>query len=682
MLGFKRSDKSIPDIYKSNLIAIDIGLFSAKFAVFEKERLGLYEFPFYQSPKDISTEDQHDLVSFQVDAIKKTKKLINSKSRIILAPQPSPHVLTRLLHLDGQSDPVEMMDKELPYEPDKYAYDIQEIKDPHSKINPFKKDKKSSKNIMAAAELDYVHRSIGLLGDFQRQVKHFVPGAVGLLNYVMVSEGVATEAPFVLLDLGAFYSHIIVFHGMDKFLVRTFELGGNHFNLEMVKKLNMDFETSERIKLERGLSDGRHAPGSETTMASSAMFRAVDGLLIQLVGEIKSTMTYFEDYFIDDVSKSKILLSGGSSKIRYLDRYISDEIGLPVKHVTDCPFQLAENQSFSSQFTTTVGLLCSPSRSGLIDLNLINNIDGLLFKLPEGEFYLTYEGFVDKRRYRKKRRKKRGTSTDQTKRSSTSVVDAPLPSIVTLIKELQDKVKSFLRGEKSDMRVSFSEIDKSGVKKQFQVYFVLLGAFFILAYGGHQLFLSPTTKKINASISGYWKALDELNQYRATQTTVRKVRLKKITKTEKILWTNKLKEIAASIPKQVWISDIEIKGITEERKEHVVGRRSLILYCHVTSRHPDHLLSIANFVNNLKLQNEFFKDFKDIEFQSAERNPEERDTIDFTLTLLFKKAKFVERIVTVEKEQERGTDLIEKTMQEYAEHQKKRYKELDDTLGR
>ncbi len=98
---FKREIKKAKGVFsdstKSAGVAIDVGLYSVKCATFEKGLLTLNEFPLFDEPKDIRMQDQHDLAEVQMNAAKKSGRWIGPNSEIILSPQPSLQVLTKII---------------------------------------------------------------------------------------------------------------------------------------------------------------------------------------------------------------------------------------------------------------------------------------------------------------------------------------------------------------------------------------------------------------------------------------------------------------------------------------------------------------------------------------------------------------------------------------------------------
>jgi Tfp pilus assembly PilM family ATPase len=644
----KEEKDLVIDGSKPRRVAIDIGLHSVKCAYLEDNLLYLEEHPLLEQPKDINDLDPHQLIDHQMSAVRTAINMVDKKAEIILSPQPSLQVVTRILQPPLDTNLSEFIEKELPFERDKFALDVQQLSLP----DPEKKSAKSVKNptkiVLSAADLGYVHRSIGALGEFQLQIKRLTPASIGLLNYVLLSENGKKGLPVVLLDLGAAYSHVLVYKERDQFLARTLELGGNHLNREMMERLNVDFETAEKIKMESTMIDDGLFDSQGSTKAV-AMFQAINGFLYNLVDEIKNSMTFFEDFFMVDISNAMILLAGGTSGLENLDRFLSKELGLSVKTIKDSAYTLAPISQFAPQFASTVGLLGESTHSDLFHINLLNNIEGLLFKLQEGDYYLTREGFIPKKRYKKIQRRKARESARLTKPILTGA-GKPTHNIIPLLKDFPERVKSTLKGERRALWGPFRQLEKVPAKEHLKYMVLTLGALFLVSAAVYQFLWSPKMNRLNRTMASYLQKTVELDPRRAPLTTNKEVQVYTVTRTDKILWTNKLKNIALALPKKVWISDLEIQGSAEKLKGIRLDKRALTLICHVSSDTQDHLMAIAQFIKNLKSQKEFIKDFTDVKFHSAARNPENKDTLDFSLTFPLKRNLLEERVETVVKE--------------------------------
>ncbi|MBN2124827.1 MAG: cell division FtsA domain-containing protein [Deltaproteobacteria bacterium] len=628
---FKRTKKDAKgEIRQEDKIAVDIGFSSIKFAYFKNNLLCLDEFSLFDQPKDLRGMKDQELKGILTSVIAKGLMVINPKADLILSPQPSRQVLARVLQQTAEIDVRRYLEKELPFESDQFGFDHQRLgARPREKASK-KEEKRPSRLAVIAADMDFIQGTIGLLGEHQLKIKKLVPHHIALMNYLLLTSNGEEDSPVVFLDLGALYSHLIVFKSRETFLARTIELGGNHFNQELVEKLNVDFDTAERIKTERKLIDDSlfDSKGASTSLP---MYQAINAVLYGLVDEIKHSMTFFEDFFMEDLSGGSVRLAGGASNLQNLERFLQKELDLPVHRVESAIHNLSPDHPFSSQFASAVGLIGDSNRQDLLNLNLISNIEGMLFRLEDGDYYLTREGFVNKKRYKKKKPKTKEKPSVTGKKGPD--MDVQAVSLFEFIKDLPSRILSFFRGEKPQMReikVSFTEIDLTPIKGHAKNIFVVLGALFLLVYGGHRFFWAPKATALDRTISRYVSKTDELSSAKASLaagTSDERNPALMISKTDKIIWAGTLKAIAESIPESVWVSDLVIQGTPP----------ALVLSCHVYSFGEDHLKDIARFIRSIKSHSALSQDFGEVKFQSAVRNPKDKDIYDFTLTFPLKR---------------------------------------------
>ncbi|MBW1945284.1 MAG: pilus assembly protein PilM [Deltaproteobacteria bacterium] len=645
---FKKKGKGSKEVASQETrVAIDIGLSSIKFAYFKDDLLCLEEYPLFDQPRDLSELKRKVLVETYRTTIAKALRMLDPNVEFIVSPQPSLKVLTRLLYHPSDSNLSSYLEKELPFEEENFGFDFQRIEGPSSGNKKSKKnEKKSPKILVAACDLDFIQQSIGLLGAFQLRVKKFTPNPVALLNYLMLTSNGDGLQPVVLLDLGALYSSLIIYRGRGQVLTRTLNLGGNHFNQQLVKKLNVDFETAEKIKTERKLIDDGLFD-SKKSSTSMPMFQAINPLLYALVDEIKNTMTYFEDFFLEDISDASIWLAGGTAKLQNLDRFLAKEISLPAQRVEDAVHNLIPEQSFSSQFASSVGLLGSPSNPDLLDINLLKNVDGLLIKMEEGEYYLTQEGFVNKKKYKKKQ-KARPSKTSFAPRAAGAVEEEPSLLPIAFIRELPARIGALFKGEKfemPEMHFSFGGGGLGNIKSHLKIFFIIAGVLFLCGYGINEFYWASKKKAVTRTINDYLGKRQAVDRMRASLPQVGGVEIAEakveteVTRTDKIIWAQKMKAIADAIPERVWLSDLKVQS----------NPLALVLSCHVYSYGEDHLKDIARFIKNLEKQKVFLKDFTEITFHAATRSTKDKDVYNFTLTFPLKRNMILKTKETVVK---------------------------------
>ncbi len=156
------------------------------------------------------------------------------------------------------------------------------------------------------------------------------------------------DESFILLDIGAETSNMVIMEGEEYSFSRTLPVGGNHFTRKVMEAENMSLDKVERLK------------GSLDFFNLDAAVEAGS----DLVKEIQRTIEYFL-YKMDNREKhiTNIFTMGGGSGIARLDAHIASELNVDVQPLNMLDFlwhdrriirtDLEEEQKF---LTTSVGL--------------------------------------------------------------------------------------------------------------------------------------------------------------------------------------------------------------------------------------------------------------------------------------------------------------------------------------
>ena len=93
----------------------------------------------------------------------------------------------------------------------------------------------------------------------------------------------------------------------------------------------------------------------------------------------------------------------------------------------------------------------------------------------------------------------------------------------------------------------------------------------------------------------------------------------------KFLWAEKLNQLSDLALPGIWFTHV-----------YTDSENSLIIEGSVFSKTEEAMASVGRFMKNLKDDQQFFKDFKNIKLESVQRkNKEERDIVDFKIVLYF-----------------------------------------------
>ena len=142
-----------------------------------------------------------------------------------------------------------------------------------------------------------------------------------------------------LVDIGATYSYITIIAEGAFGLTRSVTTAGNNFTEVIAKALSVDTVEAERIKEEEMavvIDEGTRALLSPSGQEAS---RAVESTLEELVREIRRSFAFY-DYQQSPSAGigrptgiGRVILCGGSAKMRGIAAYLQDQLGIPVEPV-------------------------------------------------------------------------------------------------------------------------------------------------------------------------------------------------------------------------------------------------------------------------------------------------------------------------------------------------------------
>jgi type IV pilus assembly protein PilM len=137
-------------------------------------------------------------------------------------------------------------------------------------------------------------------------------------EYEMTS---ADEAGVVaLVDIGATTMNINVLKAGCTLFQRDIAIGGNRYTSTIQKELNVGYDQAEALKLGVGVAHKRSQEDLLSIMA---------GVSEEIAEEIQRSFEFFRTTAADEVI-DRMVISGGCAKIKGLDRFLSNRLGLPV----------------------------------------------------------------------------------------------------------------------------------------------------------------------------------------------------------------------------------------------------------------------------------------------------------------------------------------------------------------
>lgn len=134
------------------------------------------------------------------------------------------------------------------------------------------------------------------------------------LNY-----GIPTGEVLALINMGATFTNVnILVDGITEY-TRDIAGGGNNINHELQKNFNIDYDTSEKLKMGIGLNGI-----SEKDVANT---------IVSVIGELSHEINKMFHDFIKSTEKNinRVILSGGCAKISEIERILTENFDIPTE---------------------------------------------------------------------------------------------------------------------------------------------------------------------------------------------------------------------------------------------------------------------------------------------------------------------------------------------------------------
>lgn len=136
---------------------------------------------------------------------------------------------------------------------------------------------------------------------------------------------VPPEGSYAMVDIGHSKSTLTICQGKRLIFLRTILIGGRHYTEAIAHALHLPMEEAEKLKIEIGQLP---IEGEEPRLddISKAVVKAMQEVTNELVLQIRQTFFGYHDKNGEIVSG--MYLSGGTSRIRGIDRYLSHRLKL------------------------------------------------------------------------------------------------------------------------------------------------------------------------------------------------------------------------------------------------------------------------------------------------------------------------------------------------------------------
>jgi type IV pilus assembly protein PilM len=135
------------------------------------------------------------------------------------------------------------------------------------------------------------------------------------------------DGVYVLLNLGAHRTNMIIWGPNSKLFSRDIPYGGYHFTRDIMRKRQLEFPEADTYKLEWGLLDDPNAASTTTISMLDISEKSTEDLVVE---EIRRSLRFY----VKEAGNSdfrKIYLMGGTAKLKGLLEFVQDKVNIPTE---------------------------------------------------------------------------------------------------------------------------------------------------------------------------------------------------------------------------------------------------------------------------------------------------------------------------------------------------------------
>ena len=166
----------------------------------------------------------------------------------------------------------------------------------------------------------------------------------------------------VIVEIAASNSTITLVRGDRVLMNRNISVSGDDFTAAIQRTFGLDFDTAEEVKLEYGTAAIPTEDEEELLnfdmkreqFSPSRVYESVRPVLVDLTTEIRRSLEFFRVQ-AGDANISRVILTGGGSKLKGLPGAIGDSLGFLVEVGDPWLTVNADENRFDSQYLTRFG---------------------------------------------------------------------------------------------------------------------------------------------------------------------------------------------------------------------------------------------------------------------------------------------------------------------------------------
>lgn len=315
------------NLFKKSILGLDLSELSFKIVRLESQggNISLASFVEEGIPAGLveagEIKNEKEVVALLKKALKRIKGGIFHKSQQVVANLPVEKVFIRMVQLPKMKK--EELSQAIKWETEaNIPLDADEVYLDWQIVKPLSNNLDHLDVLIAAVPKNIVNGYLSLLNQVGLKAIALEPEAIALIRGLIREDELK---PTMIVDLGETKTNFVIFSaGTFRFSFRI-SISGRLFVEAIMKKMNLDKEKAEQLKIEVGLDKDKE---------EGKVYQALEPIVSDLSQQILDYIAFYHEHATHvhgpDGVIAQILLCGGDSLLNNLPSFLSQKTNLPV----------------------------------------------------------------------------------------------------------------------------------------------------------------------------------------------------------------------------------------------------------------------------------------------------------------------------------------------------------------
>jgi type IV pilus assembly protein PilM len=326
-------------LFSKSIVGLDIGTSSVKIVQLKPSGkqwqlafVGMAEIP-RESLESKNPEGQRSAI---VETIKRAFKESGIKTKRVVTSLSGDSVIIRYVKLPFMTE--EELRSTISREAEQYIpLNIDQVVLDFQILGEIQEDgQKKLDVLLVAAKVDVVDQHLLMLKSAGLAPVTIDVDAFALQNAYEINRLESNDETAALINIGASLTTINILEGNNTRFTRDIPVAGNDFTKEIQKEFNLKFAEAEELKKSHGAISMEEDDFSLSTVSQKddrvlRMSDVMTPVLNKLLGEIRRSFDYYETQ-ARKKTVERVVLLGGSARLRNVNRFLANKLGIPVEH--------------------------------------------------------------------------------------------------------------------------------------------------------------------------------------------------------------------------------------------------------------------------------------------------------------------------------------------------------------